>query len=497
MKNIVNRIKQKDSIICFIIYFIVFLAIAQIYPSTISCDYLWNFQSTYKMYNGYEIYKDINVIVTPFFFYIGLIFFKVFGANFLVFNIYGAVINALIITLIYITIKNLKCSKRISLLVALGLYTILQMSMACNGANYNFLALLLVLIGINLEIKENDRKSKWTNYLQGLITFLVLFTKQNIGVYYLIATTIYKFLKNKSLKEKLIDCIKQYSIIFIFGMMFLAYLKISNTWDGFFYYVISGIQDFTLNFAVSNIGNSDMFFLIIPFAITFLGIIGIKKGVFDEIEKNNVKLLMCISIASLGYIIPIANNAHILKTATIGVIAIVYVIKLILKKEIKINKRIFKILLILMIGIIILEVGRVILVCSKVKMIYIKDIKNPFFYTAMEDVTYNQIETITSYIKEKEDKGINVIVIDASSPLYMIPLNKSNGKFDCFNNGNLGRDGGQGAIEEIKQMKNTEILIVTNDEDVFWQEPEEVRTYIKENLEYAGEIEQFSIYKTK
>ena len=51
--------------------------------------------------------------------------------------------------------------------------------------------------------------------------------------------------------------------------------------------------------------------------------------------------------------------------------------------------------------------------------------------------------------------------------------------------------------DEIKEMINTEILIVTDDKNVFWQQPEEVRTYIKENLEYAGEIEQFSIYKTK
>lgn len=37
-------------------------------------DDLWNFSNIYKMTNGYTIYKDINVIITPLFFYLGEIF---------------------------------------------------------------------------------------------------------------------------------------------------------------------------------------------------------------------------------------------------------------------------------------------------------------------------------------------------------------------------------------------------------------------------------------
>lgn len=31
-------------------------------------DELWNFANTYKIYNGYKVYKDINIIITPLFF---------------------------------------------------------------------------------------------------------------------------------------------------------------------------------------------------------------------------------------------------------------------------------------------------------------------------------------------------------------------------------------------------------------------------------------------
>lgn len=40
---------------------------------------------TIKMHNGLHIYKDINVLVTPLLFYIGLLIFKIFGANILIF----------------------------------------------------------------------------------------------------------------------------------------------------------------------------------------------------------------------------------------------------------------------------------------------------------------------------------------------------------------------------------------------------------------------------
>ena len=101
MKKLEKFIKKSDTIICFVSFFIIMMIIAQSLNSADSIDYLWNFQSIYKMYNGYEIYKDINVIVTPFMFYVGLAFFKVLGANFLVYNIYGAVVNSLLVTYIY------------------------------------------------------------------------------------------------------------------------------------------------------------------------------------------------------------------------------------------------------------------------------------------------------------------------------------------------------------------------------------------------------------
>ena len=72
-------------------------------------------------------------------------------------------------------------------------------------------------------------------------------------------------------------------------------------------------------------------------------------------------------------------------------------------------------------------------------------------------------------------------------------LNKNNGILDLPFYGNLGKDGEQGIINIISSMDNVKILIQKDDE-LFFQESEKVRNYIKQNLKYEGEIEDFLIY---
>ena len=68
MKNIIEKIKRKDNIVIFILFFLISLGISlNIYLE--SSDEVWNFQNVYKMYNGFKIYEEINVIITPLFFY--------------------------------------------------------------------------------------------------------------------------------------------------------------------------------------------------------------------------------------------------------------------------------------------------------------------------------------------------------------------------------------------------------------------------------------------
>lgn len=79
----------------------------------------------------------------------------------------------------------------------------------------------------------------------------------------------------------------------------------------------------------------------------------------------------------------------------------------------------------------------------------------------------------------------------------MIPLEKNNRNFDLPLLGNLGKEGENGLIKQIQKLKNTKILIQTNEEDIFWQESKKVRTYIQKNYKREGTIEDFDVYYIK
>ena len=62
-----QKIIQNDNIKVLFIIFISIIGIS-LNVTIVSSDELWNFQNVYKLYNGFEIYKDANVICTPLFF---------------------------------------------------------------------------------------------------------------------------------------------------------------------------------------------------------------------------------------------------------------------------------------------------------------------------------------------------------------------------------------------------------------------------------------------
>ena len=113
-----NFLKKHDNLFVILILFLSIYGIILNVDITNS-DELWNFSNLYKLYNGFEIYKDVNIIVTPLFFYIGKIIFNVFGANFLVFRVYHLIIMLSIYFMTYVLLKELKVSKKVSISIIL------------------------------------------------------------------------------------------------------------------------------------------------------------------------------------------------------------------------------------------------------------------------------------------------------------------------------------------------------------------------------------------
>ena len=88
--------KEKDIDVILLITLII--AVPVFFLPLFVSDELWNFAFVYKMNLGYIAYNDFNIIITPLFHIIGVVFLKIFGANFLAFRIYNFVI---ILTLMY------------------------------------------------------------------------------------------------------------------------------------------------------------------------------------------------------------------------------------------------------------------------------------------------------------------------------------------------------------------------------------------------------------
>ena len=104
MKKIKSFIKRND-VICVFLLFLLLFVIPSFCVKLFINDALWNFSNVYKLLNGYKIYNECNVIVTPLFFYLGEVFLKIFGANFLGFSVYNLLINAFLFTSIYSLFK--------------------------------------------------------------------------------------------------------------------------------------------------------------------------------------------------------------------------------------------------------------------------------------------------------------------------------------------------------------------------------------------------------
>ena len=128
------------------------------------------------------------------------------------------------------------------------------------------------------------------------------------------------------------------------------------------------------------------------------------------------------------------------------------------------------------------------------KCYYIKDSSSPFYRILLSNEEIEKKFVIKNYIKEKNEKGIDVIIFSYDSAIPMIELKQSHGVYDLLFNGNLGYNGKENIKKDILSRKNTEFLVVTDEKDIFLQEPPEIREYIMKNLNYRGEICNYSIY---
>lgn len=490
MRGILNKLKNRECDV--LVLLIVLVASTTLIISVNPYDELWNFANSYKMFNEYKIYEELNVIVTPLFFYIAQIFFIIFGANLLAFRIYNIVICTAFFMLIYLIFKELKIVRRRAFFYTVIIFLLFS-TMIASGANYNMLALFPILITILLIIKGKEN-----NIILGILLFLTFMLKQNVFIYFAIGIFTYKLLNTQNRKRIILDLFKIYIISFIGITIFLIYLYVDNNLYNFINYCFLGISEFGANnLEIETNGARFLYVSLIAIILTF--IIVYSKKVNKDIDIkiiNTAKKITSIGTPLLLICLPIVNYYHATLGSLIIIIEFLYIIDKILISNFKINqnkeKYIYMATILVYIIYVVYQIVTNIIAVRKGEVIFNNN--GVFYGTVVSIEDYEDSHIILNYIKEQESKGYYVKILSYKANLYMVQLNKNNGMFDLAFFGNLGLEGENGLINKIKQLENTLILIQTNEEEMFWQESKKAREYIINNHQKVGEIQEYSIY---
>lgn len=190
---------------------------------------------------------------------------------------------------------------------------------------------------------------------------------------------------------------------------------------------------------------------------------------------------------------PIFNMYHIYLSLIILLIGYAYIINITFTNEILTDKMCKISIVVLILFVLIQNIMSVVKEMKDFK--FTEKEEGAFYGVITSELLLDHIETMSDFIEKSEQKGFNVVVLSHHSNLYMVPLNKNNKNgMDLPFNGNLGKTGEEGLIEKLDLLKNTFVLIIKNEENMFWQESKKAREYIQKDWEKIGEIEIFDIY---
>ena len=483
------------------IFIIIFISILPIIlqKSISNLDEIWNYNTARAIAEGLIPYKEVSMITTPFMHVLNAIILTVFSNHLITMRIIAVTISSLILFFALKIFMKLSISKKVSVL-AIFVIWYLHKDYFCIDYNYFTLFLLLIITYFELNRKNETRKY---NLLIGILCGICILTKQTTGVLISGALVLYKtiILIYKKINKR--DNIKIDTRLLVFrilgiiisGIVFLVYLFATNSFNDFIGYCVKGITTFSNKKSYIDLILNDENYMISILAVLvpiswILMFIKLVKH-----KDENVLLILLISLAEFIVVYPIADNIHFLIASLPSVIGIVYLVNCEIENIEFSKKQQFVFETICETG----EIAIIVLILlSSFNKIMFDDDKekyyselNHFYGIEISEDLENTIKEVDEYIGKSDSK---VYILNADAALYMIPLDRYNKNYDMFLNGNIGADGEEGQIENIKKEK-AKYLIVKDGISRNWQNPENVRTYIKENLYKTGEIGYFDIYE--
>lgn len=504
---------SKDFILFIFIAVMVFSIIA-INPIS-NLDEIWNYNTARAIAQNLIPYKDISMITTPLLPMITALFLKLIANEVIVSRVLASVLWGGVLFSIFKILKLLIKEENTCLIITALLGLLFR---DCYCIDYNILSLMFSLIILYIELKNIDKphfENNKTDFLIGILAGLTVCTKQSIGAILAIIVVGYKiiFVQNKKeFIEYLKTAFKRIIGILIPIILVLIYLIVTNSLQDFINYAVLGISTFSNKIPYAKLMNNDkkeiqILSRIMPFILLAMAVLTIvlqnkkKKENIGNID-NKILTMLIYSLSTIIIMYPISDEIHFLIAGTITFIGLAYILYLLgiaiyNKINLQSKKKIYKItsLLISIILIAFIAVRGIENITE-----YIKQEKNETIehYKNIQISEYLQerINEIDNFILEQEKENKKVYILDAEAAIYMIPINNYNKDYDMFLKGNIGKDGQEGQIQKIKQKETNEIILIRKRNlQSNWQTPTEVVNYVRENLEFMGEVSIYEVYR--
>ncbi len=528
-----------ESIIIFL-FFSVIVALINLNSKEFNYDKIWVFHMMQKIANGDLIYTEINVITGPLFYLVGGAVFKIFGASFVVYDIFSGISYGVFATLFYNIAKKIGDDKN-KFLDVMILFFLLANATVIGVANYNIFCLFFIMLAMLMEIKNDNETSSYKyDFLNGIFLACAFLSKQTVGGMAVIASGLISLIygiaieKRNPTKEILM---KMTGFFCIMVPTIIVMLCVGNFYD-YINLCFGSILEFGGNNTTIRSGNP-YFVVMLAIFITGLMVWNLNKS------DKELFIINFYAIANMFFALPLANTYHIYLALFTSGFILIKILNILQEYEKKDIIKLIVVLLIVALRVspyfdvtssnieeneimlidIIYNLFNILLLCTigygvieeKYKFIKInfyalflflciglscnygygvKDEVVPqgleiYLKHAFDNDELEKISAVIEYIKEKENEGYNVMVVSSDASLYMAPMNRNNNEFDLFFYGNLGYKGVQKTMDKMKKWKNT---IILRNEERFWQEPKEIDEYLEKNCEEIGEIEDMEIY---
>ena len=465
-------------------------------------DEVWNFNIARCIANGMVPYRDISMVSTPLLGFILAIPVSIFGSQLFVSRIVAILLAMLVFIGIFKIFRQIRLREEVSILVIFISCIILSPYLALD---YNWLNVAFIIAIIWLEIKKN-KFIKWdkdkTDVLIGIVGGLTICTKQSTGLFVLLAILLIPFLGVTN-KRGRIQCLKQVGYralgIVIPVSIFMLYLLITGAGHDFFDYAVNGIGTFSNKKPYHVLLDSksliiNVLCIFVPITLVFSFFVTVRKYIKKNINTTFFTLTV-YSIVAFLVVFPISDETHFAVAIVPSIVLIAYIVKAVFDRYFKGDYKnvvdFTKVVAILLTVAytLYLEIYNFDMLGKISKYKFQNHFDNVYITVSLDEA----ISEVDAFIKEQEKK---VYILDATAAVYMIPIDRYNKDYDMFCVGNLGSGGEEKQIEKIKN-EDAVFLVICDEYNINWQNPNKVRNYVTQNMEYLGKKSIFDIYVNK